>query len=157
MRAKRTMKNRLMTIALCAAIAGCATVTAGEGANSSVAEQPPQAAEQAAANAGFTQQQAGEGEKLYAAVCASCHSKDLSGGKGPALKGVSFEPKWKGQPARKLYARIRTTMPPEDPGSLSEQAAIDIVAYLLGASATGSDTQPISAAAGLDKLMIAFP
>ena len=81
----------------------------------------------------FTAAQASRGDQAYAA-CTNCHSADLSGGAGPALAGPRFIEKWQGESLTRLFRTIRDTMPRNDPGRLTDQAAVDLVAYILQAN-----------------------
>jgi mono/diheme cytochrome c family protein len=81
----------------------------------------------------FSAPQAERGAVIYAAQCAGCHGNHLQGGnRTPALTGDGFWGKWNNQIARKLYSLIITTMPANDPGSLTEPEVIDLVAFVLG-------------------------
>lgn len=83
----------------------------------------------------YTAEQAQRGKSLYAETCRSCHLDNLlGGGQTPSLAGDGFVSNWDSLTVRDLYSRIRTTMPADRPGSLSEQIAADIVAYLLQAN-----------------------
>ena len=77
----------------------------------------------------FTAAQADSGRQLYLANCASCHGAELAG--PPALKGQAFMGNWGGQTTNALYDKIRTSMPPEAPGSLGPDNYSAVVAYLL--------------------------
>ena len=80
----------------------------------------------------YTKEQATRGEALYSAQCASCHGADLAGAEmAPALTGIEFSNNWNGLPLRDLFERIRTTMPQNDPQSLSGQQTADILAFVL--------------------------
>jgi mono/diheme cytochrome c family protein len=79
----------------------------------------------------FTSAQASTGATLYSGRCSSCHRSDLSGGNGPALTLGGFGASWEGQPLSALVSRIQSTMPPTDPGSLTDAQAAAIVAHLL--------------------------
>jgi mono/diheme cytochrome c family protein len=79
----------------------------------------------------FTAAQAARGADAYAAACTNCHSTNLSGGSGPALAGPNFLEKWQGEALTRLFRTIRDTMPRNDPGRLSDQGAVDIVAFIL--------------------------
>src|SRR5258708_3692045 len=46
------------------------------------------------------------------------------------LAGSSFLNVWRNRSARELVVRIATTMPPDDPGSISEQTATNIAAFI---------------------------
>ncbi|HTS31083.1 MAG TPA: PQQ-binding-like beta-propeller repeat protein [Bryobacteraceae bacterium] len=99
----------------------------------------------------FTTGQMQSGRALYTRVCSACHGGDLEGvGDAPALAGGTFQLKWRSRMASELIGEILQNMPPNDPGSLSEAAALGAAAYVLernGASAgqqaltTGSTVQ----------------
>lgn len=79
-----------------------------------------------------TSVQAQAGAALYAQKCTGCHSADLGeGGHGPALKGDYFWSTWGGQSARKLYGMVISTMPANDPGSLSSADTLALVAFIM--------------------------
>jgi thiosulfate dehydrogenase len=74
---------------------------------------------------------ASAGRATYLATCAGCHLPDRSGrNEAPSLANVDFQSRWNGRP-RELAAYIQNTMPPTDAGSLTDDAAADIAAYLL--------------------------
>lgn len=80
----------------------------------------------------YTVDQAKRGQAAYDKSCVDCHQGDLSGGdKGPALAGDTFVRAWVSLTVGDLFDRIRTSMPSDNPGSLSADATSDIVAYLL--------------------------
>lgn len=104
--------------------------------------------------AGFAPEQATEGEPIFAAKCALCHGDTMQGGDhGPALTGARFWAAWQGQPARKLYSRIISTMPYDDPGSLTESEALAITA-LVARSNGAADGPPHASASELDALAL---
>jgi mono/diheme cytochrome c family protein len=63
--------------------------------------------------------------------CGGCHQLDLSGDRGPALKGDSFLSHWENGSVNTLFRKISETMPPNAPNESTDDAKIDIVAYLL--------------------------
>jgi cytochrome c len=81
----------------------------------------------------YSAAQAQSGKALYASQCSLCHRESLAGGvnESPPLKGARFLSDWDGMPLRALYNRILSTMPKADPGSLSEDDTLSLVAYLL--------------------------
>jgi quinoprotein glucose dehydrogenase len=59
-------------------------------------------------------------DNAYSRSCASCHGPELGGGEtGPTLIGSAFQQKWGAAPPEALEAFVRATMPPTNPGSLS--------------------------------------
>jgi cytochrome c len=97
----------------------------------------------------YTTAQAATGKTAYDAKCVTCHGAELSGAEmAPPLAGGMFQGNWSGQSVGDLATRIHTTMPANDPGSLSNQDAADITAYILsfnqfpaGSTALASDPQ----------------
>ena len=84
----------------------------------------------APANAAFTAQ-AQAGRTAYDRSCANCHGPDLRGGSNaPALTG-DFMNSWRTQTPRDLFATLKGTMPPDAPGTLSDDAYLSIVALIL--------------------------
>jgi cytochrome c len=80
----------------------------------------------------YSVQQASRGKAQYTEKCAACHLETLSGaGMAPALAGDAFAHHWQNHNLSDLFDRIRTTMPQDKPGSLSAQATVDILAFLL--------------------------
>lgn len=80
----------------------------------------------------YTVEQAKRGEQLYDKKCSSCHGTDLTGGlHAPALVGSGFTPNWNDRSLSDLFERMRTSMPEDDPGSLSRRQTADILAFML--------------------------
>ena len=66
--------------------------------------------------------QAPAGNDVYVRSCAMCHGPELRGGEvGPALIGSTFQQKWSALPPDELDKYTRRTMPPTNPGGLSER------------------------------------
>ena len=83
----------------------------------------------------YTTAQAMRGRALYQARCASCHGGALAGeDTNPPLAGGRFLANWSGQSVGALARRIRSTMPLEDPGSLTLRQTTDVVAYMFQAN-----------------------
>lgn len=83
----------------------------------------------------FTEEQAKRGQARYTDLCASCHGASLEGGESaPPLSGGDFMANWNGLTMGDLFDRTRTSMPQNKPGSLSREAASDILAYVLSAN-----------------------
>jgi mono/diheme cytochrome c family protein len=73
----------------------------------------------------YTEGQADKGEVLYTQHCLLCHDKKYF---RPVLK------RWEGQPIGVMYTVMSTSMPESNPGFLSEQEYVDILAYILSLS-----------------------
>lgn len=81
----------------------------------------------------YTEAQAARGQIEYATYCASCHRDDLSA-YNDILKGRRFMEKYRESSLHLLFDKTKTTMPRGAPASLSDQAYLDIVSYLLKAN-----------------------
>ena len=80
----------------------------------------------------FTTAQADRGKQNFlAGRCGGCHKLDLTGDRGPALKGDDFLAHWENGSVVTLFDKIRETMPPNGANEVTDDAKIDIVAYLL--------------------------
>ena len=115
---------------------------AAEDSLSSIVIQAEQAESDAAASSSgsvwdgvFTEDQAARGKSTYEQECAPCHSDDLLGdGIAPALTGAAFNFRWGELSVADMRAAIRATMPQGTPASLSAQAYVDIISYILQAN-----------------------
>src|SRR5688572_15755125 len=79
----------------------------------------------------YTAAQAERGRAAYTTSCLRCHNPDLSGDRGPALKGERFMTSWGGGSVTRLFEKIRDTMPPFATSTLDDQAKLDVVAFIL--------------------------
>jgi len=80
----------------------------------------------------FTAEQAARGKAVYNASCSVCHMEDLSGsGQALPLAGDDFMGVWEGQSLGDLFDLVRGTMPQDKPGSLTPEATVDLITYLL--------------------------
>ena len=85
--------------------------------------------QQSARTGPFTPEQANAGRAAYQSKCASCHLTNLKGSnEAPPLAGGNFMNTWRNRAASELFDRIRNTMPMSNPGSLSDEEAVSIVA-----------------------------
>lgn len=103
---------------LCAAALASAAV-AGVCMTHAVAQSAPGATP-------FTDAQALAGQAAYAQNCAKCHEA----GEAPPLSGSGFLNVWTSRTTKDLYARVKDTMPVDNPGSLDSDTVVTIVAYL---------------------------
>jgi mono/diheme cytochrome c family protein len=89
------------------------------------------------------------GRVAYSAECAQCHGENGEGGTGPLLIGgnkriASY------QTSKRLYDYVSSTMPFDEPGSLTTEQYWNVIAYLLDANellppetVLGPETEPI--------------
>jgi cytochrome c len=83
----------------------------------------------------YTREQSERGEVLYARACASCHGPSLQGGaQASPLIGSGFSASWEGRRLVELFELMRLSMPGDDPGSLTLQQNVDLLAYVLRAN-----------------------
>lgn len=97
----------------------------------------------------YTSAQAGEGQTLYAAHCASCHGGGLQGGAGLPLTGPQFAARWNGRVLENLTTLVSTQMPLLAPHSLSTKDYLDIVAFILARNGYKSADAPLTLASGI--------
>jgi len=76
----------------------------------------------------YSEEQAGWGRTTYDSKCASCHD---GGTMGPELWGDPFLAQWENKHVGEFFTRIKTTMPEDAPGSLSEKEILDVIAYVI--------------------------
>ena len=80
----------------------------------------------------YSPEQAARGEAQYVERCAACHGATLNGtGEAPGLAGGEFVSHYDQLTVGDLFDRVRTTMPQNDPGTLSRDQYADVVAFLL--------------------------
>jgi mono/diheme cytochrome c family protein len=81
----------------------------------------------------FTAEQAAQGEASYDHNCLACHGEHLDDGDfgGPPLRGSYFQMHWGGGDVAALFSFTKTAMPPDNPGSLTDEDYADILAYIL--------------------------
>jgi len=76
--------------------------------------------------------------------CNGCHGADLTGAKGPALKGDRFVTEWENGSVNRLFLKIRETMPPLNAQQVTPAAKLDIVAYLLQVNGFPAGSTPFT-------------
>lgn len=110
-------------------------VTLGNGATP---KSPPtaNAAPATTVRVSFTAEQAAQGKLAYDHSCKDCHGSTLDNGEfgGAPLRGSYFHNKWGGGSVAALYGYMKTVMPPDRPGTLSDKVYADLVAFLLEAN-----------------------
>jgi hypothetical protein len=76
----------------------------------------------------YADDQAMRGKAQFEAHCTSCHRA------GPA-NGDRFMQSWSGTDLNSLFSQMKASMPSDAPSSLSDDAYLDIVAYMLQVNA----------------------
>lgn len=90
------------------------------------AQTPPPAANgerSAASHGAYTADQAAQGETVYQKVCASCHELSFH-------TGEEFKANWFPRSAWDLFKTLKTTMPEDNIGGLTDDEYIRVMAYV---------------------------
>jgi mono/diheme cytochrome c family protein len=84
----------------------------------------------------YSEAQAKRGAAFYAGRCIRCHGEDLTGvDDATPLVGPTFLSKWNGQTMADLLEQTQKSMPKDQPGTLTRQQSVDVLAYVLKANA----------------------
>jgi mono/diheme cytochrome c family protein len=104
----------------------------------------------------YTSAQAERGASIYAGSCASCHGADLvsSDAEAPSLSGFSFTLNWADKTLAAKLERIRTTMPLNKPGSLEDQAYLDVIAHILAVNGYPAGDTELTPDSDLAEIMV---
>ncbi len=104
-------------------------------------------AQQAPPAGPYTAAQAATGRGVYQASCQGCHGADLGGiNNAAALAGGLFMGSWGNRTTSDLVGFLQGAMPPGNPGSLGEEAYVNVVAFLLDYNGARPGNQPLTAA-----------
>jgi mono/diheme cytochrome c family protein len=89
------------------------------------------------ASGAFTDDQATRGSASYQAYCESCHEQGYH-------TSDKFRQKWFGRTVYELFTTLRTTMPDDNPGGLTDEEYARITAYILKLNGfvAGTDSLP---------------
>jgi mono/diheme cytochrome c family protein len=94
----------------------------------------------------YTAGQAERGKATFLVTCQRCHNADLSGDRGPALKGERFMTTWGGGGVNRLFEKIRDTMPPFATSTLDDATKLDIVTFILQTNGFPAGQKDLAAA-----------
>ena len=94
----------------------------------------------------YTAAQAERGKATFLVTCQRCHNADLSGDRGPALKGERFMTTWGGGNVTRLFEKIRDTMPPFATSTLDDATKLDIVTFILQTNGFPTGAKELAAA-----------
>jgi quinoprotein glucose dehydrogenase len=99
----------------------------------------------------FTDAQAKRGQAAYTGPCSRCHGSKLDGAQdepdmlpSPPVADAKFLRRWDGRSLAVLFEYTHATMPSNNPGFLTHQEVVDVIAYMLAVSGapTGSAELP---------------
>ena len=86
----------------------------------------------------FTSSQASSGERTFRQVCTACHSAG-------EFSGPRFRFRWVGQTLGDMFDVVSTLMPEGDPGSLSPEEYVTVLAYFLRLNEYPAGDEPLPA------------
>ena len=140
---RRTAPAAALALALSLIVGACASVPQPAAGTTPVASPPPAAATSPSGSSVldgvFTSSQASRGEQTFRQVCAACHSTtEFSGGR--------FKVRWVGLTAGDMFAFVSSTMPEGNPGSLSPEDYVTLLAYFLRLNGYPAGDEPLPAA-----------
>ena len=99
----------------------------------------------------FTEAQAKRGRVAYTGPCNRCHGSKLDGAQdepdmlpSPPVAGPKFLRRWDGRSLAVLFEYARTTMPANNPGFLTDQEIVDIIAYMLSVGGAPAGAQELA-------------
>ena len=86
----------------------------------------------------YTVEQARRGQVAYTGPCDRCHGYKLDGASddpdmlpAPPAAGRKFLRAWEGRSLAALFEYTQSTMPANNPGFLTTQELVDVIAYML--------------------------
>ena len=96
----------------------------------------------------YTAAQAQSGRAIYNQNCSACHGLNFEGtGDSPALAGGTFMLKWGPKMVSELFGVSLERMPPTNPGSLGEGAALNVTAFILQRNGAPAGPQALTSGA----------
>jgi mono/diheme cytochrome c family protein len=98
----------------------------------------------------YSSDQATLGASVYPSVCGRCHGYRLDGAPDDPdmfstqpIAGRKFLRNWNGRSLAALFEYTRTTMPDNNPGFLTDQEFVALVAYMLAMSGMPPGSVPL--------------
>src|ERR1700712_3908953 len=94
----------------------------------------------------FNAAQVEAGRQAFIQHCMVCHGAKLQGiGDAQVLVGKDFLDAWGKDTIKELFTAVRVEMPQNDPGSLSDEMYLNLVAFLLHANGARTGTAALTA------------
>ena len=106
-------------------------------ATASIGAQTNGAPERPAVGA-YTEDQAARGDTVYRAVCAACHTTSYH-------TDEQFRFNWFGRTVYDLFKTLKTTMPEDNPGGLTDDEYARVIAYILKLNGFAAGTDSLAA------------
>ena len=94
----------------------------------------------------YTEEQAAQGQAIYAGACGVCHGKQLEGVPdegNPALAAASFMVEWDGQTMADLVRHIHVA-PNDQPGDMDPLTGVALAAFILNQNNVPAGKVPLS-------------
>lgn len=86
----------------------------------------------------YTRRQADAGRDVWAMACQSCHAPTQHA-------GASFKANWYGRSLGELFIYLRSSMPQNEPGTLSDEEYVTLIAYLMRVNRMPTGPLPLAA------------
>lgn len=84
----------------------------------------------------YSAEQLAKGRSGHRAFCLSCHGAE-------AYTGEPFETMWIGRTVFDFFDYLRATMPNDEPGKLTTEEYVDVIAYILMLNGYPEGPQPL--------------
>jgi len=95
----------------------------------------------------YTKTQADGAKPQFDKICSDCHAFTVAAKKNPKDKPLGDDPffgEWSGRPLSELVSLIHLTMPDDGSADVSEEEAINLVAYILQQNGFAPGSAPLA-------------
>lgn len=155
-----------LCLAFALSLAGCASSGPAEAPTGTVTPQDPPATPvpaeaavqentsvdtpEASIEGIFSGVQADRGRTTFDEVCSECHTTS-------EFRGRTFQSNWGRRTVYSFFRTVRSTMPDDNPGGLSEQVYLDVVAYILSINGHDAGSSELAADSPMREVRLAPP
>jgi len=95
--------------------------------------------------------QATVGGSVYGTFCLSCHDDGYH-------TAAKFQTKWTGHTVYELFTTLRATMPDDNPGGLSNDDYVRVIAYILSQNGVPAGADSLAAdSASMSRMRLTLP